>query len=100
MNFILYIISFVIFILIIVNLNEIIIKKICIYDKNKNNDYYINSTSFLFNKIIITIYKNPIFKLIFLFGLYLYGYQDIILTSLLAFYYVYIGQIIQNIELL
>ena len=52
------------------------------------------------NKKIITIYKNPVFKLIFLFGIYLYGEKDIVLTLLIAMYYIYLGQKIQEYELI
>ena len=52
------------------------------------------------NDKIIIIYKNPIFKLIFLFGIYLYGEKDIVLTLLISLYYIYLGQIIQEKELL
>ncbi len=52
------------------------------------------------NKRIILIYKNPIFKLIFLFGIYLYGDKDIVLTLLITIYYLYLGQKIQESELL
>lgn len=51
------------------------------------------------NDKIIAIYKNPIFKLIFLFGIYLYGEMDIVLTLLFAMYYIYLGQKIQENEL-
>lgn len=51
------------------------------------------------NQIII-IYKNPIFKLIFLFIIYLYGEKDIVFALLLATYYIYLGQKIQKNELL
>jgi hypothetical protein len=51
------------------------------------------------NDKIVTIYKNPIFKLIFLFGIYLYGEKDIVLTLLFAMYYIYLGQKIQENEL-
>jgi len=51
------------------------------------------------NKEIITIYKSPIFKLIFLFGIYLYGNDNIIFTLIYAMYYIYLGQKIQKIEL-
>ncbi len=50
--------------------------------------------------IIIRIYKSPIFKLIFLFGIYLYGDKDMILTLLLAILYISLGQQIQKNELL
>jgi len=73
MNALLYIICIVIFVL-----TDTIL--------NKNNQ-------------IIVIYKNPIFKLIFLFLIYLYGNNDIILTLLSAIYYVYLGQKIQEKEL-
>ena len=52
------------------------------------------------NKQIIAIYKNPVFKLIFLFGIYLYGEKDIVLTLLISMYYIYLGQKIQETELL
>jgi len=52
------------------------------------------------NKEIIIIYKNPVFKIIFLFSLYIYGSNDIPFTIFLAFYYVYLGQRIQQKELL
>ena len=52
------------------------------------------------NKKIITIYKNPVFKLIFLFGIFLYGDNDHVLSLLSAVFYVYIGQKIQEIELI
>jgi hypothetical protein len=72
---ILYIIGFIVFILIELNLN--------------NN-----------NKLIITIYKNPIFKLIFLFSIYLYGNNDIIFTLLCATYYIYLSQKILEKEII
>ena len=52
------------------------------------------------NNKIIAIYKNPVFKLIFLFGIYLYGEKDSVLTLLISMYYIYLGQIIQEKELL
>jgi hypothetical protein len=52
------------------------------------------------NSKIILIYKNPIFKVIFLLLLYYYGSLNKYLTILLAIYYIYIGQLIQKIELL
>jgi hypothetical protein len=52
------------------------------------------------NKEIISLYKNPIFKIIFLFGLYTFGNNNIYLTLFLAFYYIYLGQKIQEKELL
>lgn len=52
------------------------------------------------NNEIIAIYKNPVFKLIFLFGIYLYGEKDVILALLISMYYVYLGQKIQETELL
>lgn len=72
MNVLIYTSSLIIFILLIKNLKPIFIK----------------------------IYKNSIFKLIFLFGLYLFGNNDITMTLLLSIYYIYLGQIIQEIELL
>jgi hypothetical protein len=74
MNTSLYIISFIVFYIIERNLNK--------------------------KKSIITVYKNPIFKLIFLFGIYLYGDNDYILSLLFAVFYIYIGQKIQEKELL
>lgn len=59
--------------------------------------YYINQN--LDNKII-NIYKNPIFKLIFLFGLYYYSEYDKYLTFLLGIYYIYLNQRIKEIELM
>jgi hypothetical protein len=50
-------------------------------------------------KLINTVYKNPIFKLVFLFGIYLYGNNDVVFTLLSAMYYVYLGQNIQQKEL-
>ena len=73
MNTLLYVICIYVFILI-----ELILKK---------------------NNKIIVIYKNPIFKLIFLFGIYLYGEKDIVLTLLISLYYIYLGQITQEKEL-
>lgn len=52
------------------------------------------------NNKIISIYKNPVFKLIFMFGIYLYGDKNIVLTLLIAMYYIYLGQKIQENELL
>lgn len=52
------------------------------------------------NKKFIEIYKNPIFKLIFLFMIFLYGEKDIVLTLLISIYYIYLGQKIQETELL
>lgn len=52
-----------------------------------------------YNKLINNVYKNPIFKLIFLFGIYLYGDNDVVFTLLCAIYYVYLGQNIQEKEL-
>jgi hypothetical protein len=58
----------------------------------------IESIIYKYNQII-AIYKNPIFKLIFIFGIYIYGEKDIILTLLFAMYYIYLGQKIQETEL-
>jgi hypothetical protein len=52
------------------------------------------------NTSVISIYKNPIFKIIFLLGLYYYGTVNIYLTLIFALYYIYFGQIIQEKELL
>jgi len=49
---------------------------------------------------IIKIYNNPIFKIIFLLGLYFFGYENIQLTLFLAINYVGLGLKIQNQELL
>ena len=49
---------------------------------------------------MIAIYKNPIFKMIFLFALYYYGNINIYFTIVLAIYYIFIGQKIQEKELL
>ena len=49
---------------------------------------------------IINIYKNPIFKLIFLFGLYYYSEYDKYLTILLGIYYIYLNQKIKEVELM
>ena len=49
---------------------------------------------------IIIIYNNPIFKIIFLLGLYFFGYENIQLTLFLAINYVGLGLKIQNQELL
>ena len=72
-NYNIYLIIFIIFIII---------------EKNKTN------------KTIIWLYKNPIFKLLFLFGLFLYGHNDYVLTIIFAVFYIYLGQLIQHIELL
>ena len=52
------------------------------------------------NTQVISIYKNPIFKVIFLLSLYYYGTVNIYLTLFFALYYIYFGQIIQEKELL
>ena len=52
------------------------------------------------NNNLIYTYKSPIFKIIFLLGLYYYGNINIYLTLIFAFYYIYIGQLIQQKELL
>lgn len=52
------------------------------------------------NTQVISIYKNPIFKIVFLLGLYYYGTVNIYLTLSFALYYIYFGQIIQEKELL
>jgi hypothetical protein len=49
---------------------------------------------------IISYYKNPVFKIVFLLGLYYYGTVNIYLTLIFALYYIYIGQLIQEKELL
>jgi hypothetical protein len=59
-------------------------------------NYLINNL----NDKIINIYKNPIFKLIFLFGLYYYGDINIYITILYAIFYIYLGQKILEKELL
>jgi len=52
------------------------------------------------NNKIIDIYKSPIFKIIFLFGIYYYGDINIYITILYAIFYIYMGQKIQEKELL
>jgi hypothetical protein len=52
------------------------------------------------NLTIINIYKNPIFKFIFLYFLCIYGYQDTGLILLLALLYIHMDQEIKRIELL
>ena len=74
MNTLLYIIIFLFFLFIEFNLNK--------------------------NKLILTIYKNPVFKLIFLFIIFIFGNNDHVLSLLSAVFYVYIGQKIQEIELI
>ena len=56
--------------------------------------------SFEIPEYIINIYKNPIFKIIFLLGLYFFGYNNVYLTFFLAINYVGLGLKIQNNELL
>jgi hypothetical protein len=52
------------------------------------------------NSVIINIYKNQIFKFIFLYFLCIYGYQDPSLVLLLALLYIHMDQEIKRIELL
>jgi hypothetical protein len=52
------------------------------------------------NNKIIALYKNPILKIILLLGLYYYGYYNIYITLMVALYYIYLGQLIQEKELL
>ena len=59
-------------------------------------NYIINNLNYQ----VINIYKNPIFKLIFLFGIYYYGDLNIYITILYAIFYIYLGQKIQEKELL
>lgn len=65
---------------------------------------YLLYTYFLVNKkipsIIINIYKNPIFKIIFLFSLYVYGNYNIPISLFLTLNYIGLGQIIQEKELM
>ncbi len=56
--------------------------------------------SFDVSDFIINIYKNPIFKISFLLGLYFFGYENVMLTFFLAINYVGLGLKIQNQELL
>ena len=56
--------------------------------------------SFDIPNYIINIYNSPIFKIIFLLGLYFFGYENIQLTLFLAINYVGLGLKIQNQELL
>ena len=59
-------------------------------------NYLINNLNYK----IINIYKNPIFKFLFLFGLYYYGDINIYITIIYALFYIYLGQKIQEKELL
>ena len=78
--------------------------------KNSNNQLYIilicvfiytyMNVSFDVPENIILIYKNPIFKIIFLLGLYFFGYKNILFTFFLAVNYIGIGLKIQNQELI
>ena len=52
------------------------------------------------NNIVIQCYKNPISKLLFMIGLYMYGFNNIILSILLATCYIDLGQQIKEKELL
>ena len=56
--------------------------------------------SFDIPEFIINIYKNPIFKIIFLLGLYFFGYENIYFTFFLAINYVGLDLKIQNQQLL
>ena len=58
---------------------------------------------FLSNEVpkkVINIYKNPVFKVIFLMTLYFFGYYNIYLTLFLAINYVVLDLKIKNQELL
>ena len=77
--------------------------------KNINNIYFILYIAFVYTYIfvsfnipnyIIDIYKNPIFKIIFLLGLYFFGNKNINLRFFLAINFVGIGLKIQNQELI
>jgi hypothetical protein len=50
--------------------------------------------------IVVKIYKDPIFKIIFLFTLYAYGNLNIPLSIFLGLNYIGLGQIIQEKELM
>ena len=74
-----------------------------------NNKYIILICIFIYTYIyisfdipefIVTIYKNPIFKVIFLLGLYFFGYENIMFTLFIAVNYIGIGLKIQTQELL
>lgn len=70
------------------NIIYILVIFMCYYiDKNLDNN-------------IINIYKNPIFKLIFLFGLYYYFESYKYLTFLLGIFYIYLNQKIKEVELM
>ena len=70
------------------NIIYILVIFMCYYiDKNLDNN-------------IINIYKNPIFKLIFLFGLYYYFENYKYLTFLLGIFYIYLNQRIKEVELM
>jgi hypothetical protein len=79
--------------------------------KNKNNIIFlllIIISIYFYSKInssnipdsFIIIYKNPLFKIIFLLLLYFYGNYNIPLTLFLAINYIGLGQIIQHQELM
>ena len=56
--------------------------------------------SFDIPEFVVNIYKNPIFKIGFLLGLYFFGYENVLLTFFLAVNYIGLGLKIQNQELL
>jgi len=85
-------------------MNKINISKI-----DNNQIYFVLTCTFIYTYLyisfdvpehIINIYKNPIFKIIFLLGLYFFGYENIQFTFFLAINYVGLGLKIQNQELL
>jgi len=59
-----------------------------------------NYIEYNINKTIIKIYKNPIFRLLFLYLLYIFLEYDKIISLLLLICYIYIGEIIKESELL
>jgi hypothetical protein len=78
--------------------------------KNSNNQLYVIlicvfiytyiNVSFDVPENIILIYKNPIFKIIFLLGLYFFGCKNELLIFFLGVNYIGIGLKIQNQELI
>jgi hypothetical protein len=62
--------------------------------------FYNNINSKNIPKFIIDIYKNVLFKILFLLCLYLFGNYNILLTLFIAINYICLGQLIQNRELL
>ena len=92
-----------------IDMNKIDITKIDITKIDNEQIYFVLTCTFIYTYLyisfevpecIINIYKNPIFKIIFLLGLYFFGYENIHLTFFLAINYVGLDLKIQNQELL